>query len=214
MIKIAPSILASDYRIMGAEFHALGEYGADMIHYDVMDGHFVPNISFGPGILKSLRRESDLPVDVHLMVSEPEKWVDPFISAGADWITFHIEARPEPVSLLRQIRSKGIRTGLVVNPESDVSLVFPYISECDMILLMSVHPGFGGQKFIPETIKKIALLREQIDRIASPCELEVDGGITVENAGACIEAGATVLVAGSTVFRSENPAETITLLRG
>lgn len=214
MIKIAPSVLAADYKNMGNVFRALKEYGADLIHYDVMDGHFVPNISFGPGFLKSLRSESDLPVDVHLMVSNPENWIDPFVDAGADYITFHIEACREPIKLLDTIHAKGIKAGLVVNPETDVSTLFPYIPYCDMLLIMSVRPGFGGQSFIPESIKKISQIRERIDRTGSVCELEIDGGINVENAKACIDAGATVLVAGSSVFRSPDPATVIKNLRG
>ena len=215
MIKIAPSILSADFARMGEDVSKLQSWGADWVHFDVMDGHFVPNLTFGPGMCKAIRPYTPLVIDVHLMVECPTDWIDAFASSGADFIKIHIESEEkDPLALLKKIRRSGCRPGLVLRPETPVSACEPYLTECDMVLLMSVNPGFGGQSFIPETIGKIRELRKIIDEKGLLTEIEIDGGVNPNTAPQCIYAGATVLVAGSAVFRAEDPKKMISLLKG
>lgn len=211
MIKVAPSILSADFADMGNSIKMIDRCGADMIHCDVMDGAFVPNMSFGPIMVKAIRPYTEKPLDVHLMIEKPERYIDDFVAAGADFITIHFEASPHPHRTLAYIKSKGVKAGIVYNPGTDISSLKYLLENVDMVLLMTVNPGFGGQKFIPEMIDKIKEAKAIIgDR---DILLEVDGGINEENAPLVKAAGANVLVAGSSVFGSKNIAETIANLK-
>ena len=212
-VKIAPSILASDFSRVGETVKLLEQNGADYVHCDVMDGNFVPPITFGAQMVKAIRPHTRLPLDCHLMVLHPETHIEDFVRAGADIITVHEEAC-NLSELFRMIKSYGVKASAVVNPETPVEKLFPYAEEADMILLMSVRPGWGGQKFIPETLEKIEKLRNYCVKIGKPdLDIEVDGGVTEENVKSVILAGANVIVAGSTVFRSPDMAATIAKLR-
>lgn len=207
MIKIAPSILAADFSKLGSEIESVSD--ADYIHFDVMDGVFVQNISFGLPVLESVRRITDKTLDVHLMLQTPSRYISRFIDAGGDIITFHVEAEAAYSEILiretiAKIHKSGKKAGLSLRPVTPASAVLPYIVDLDIVLVMSVEPGYGGQEFMPEVLPKIAELREAINRSGSNCELEVDGGINVETAVLCVEAGANVLVAGNDVFSVED----------
>lgn len=213
-ILIAPSILSADYSIMDRELNSLKLSGADYVHIDVMDGVFVPNINFGPKFVKDIRKCSDLVFDTHLMIVEPWKYIEAFANAGADIITIHQEACKDRLSdTLKAIKSLGVKCGAVINPNTPVSTLKDCIELCDMVLLMSVYPGFGGQKFIPEVLEKLKQAKALIDSTGKDIDLEIDGGVTLENAKAVKEAGANVLVAGSTVFNHSDRAQAIDLLR-
>lgn len=213
MAIIAPSLLAADFLKLQQECSLVNNSVADWLHFDVMDGRFVPNISFGPMILEFVKKAIKKPCDVHLMIEEPEKYVDEFKNAGADYLTVHLEACRHLHRNIQQIKSSGMKAGVALNPHTPVCLLENIICHLDLVLLMSVNPGFGGQKFIPETLNKIRELKKLIADKNSNALIEIDGGVTVENAREIIAAGADVLVAGNTVFKSANPAETIRLLK-
>ena len=211
---VSPSILAADVLNLESAAARMIAAGADWIHVDVMDGHFVPNLTFGPMMCAAVRPLTHLPLDVHLMVERPGDYVEPFHAAGADCITFHVEADAHVHRTLQSIRARGMRAGVVLNPATPVCMAEPVLPLCDLVLLMSVNPGFGGQAFIPEVLDKIRALRALIDARGLPTEIEVDGGINPDTARLCAAAGATVLVAGSSVFRADDPAAMIAALRG
>lgn len=215
-IKIAPSILAGNFSRMGADVERLTSCGADLIHCDVMDGNFVPPITFGAQMVKQIRPCTRLPLDCHLMILHPETQVEEFAKAGADIITVHYEAcRNKLKEVMRLIKQNGVKAGAVVNPETPVENLFDVAEEADMLLIMSVHPGWGGQKFIPESLKKIEILRNFCIKNGFPeKDIEVDGGVTEENVGEIISAGANVIVAGSTVFKAADMKATISRLKG
>ena len=215
MIKIAPSILSANFAAMGEAVSKLSAQGADWVHFDVMDGNFVPNITFGPDMCEALRPLTDLPLDVHLMVEHPGDWIEPFRKAGADILTFHAESSERHLHrALQAIHAAGMKAGVVLNPATPISACVHLLPECDLVLLMSVNPGFGGQSFIPETLNKIRALKAEIESRGLDTLIEVDGGVNPDTAKLCIEAGADVLVAGSAVFKADDPAEMIRALRG
>jgi ribulose-phosphate 3-epimerase len=210
---IAPSLLASDFLHLADECKMLNESEADWFHLDVMDGRFVPNISFGLPVIEQITKTTDKVCDVHLMIVEPEKYVEAFKNAGADIISVHIEACPHLHRNIEQIKSLGMKAGVAINPHTPISFLTDIIADIDLVNLMSVNPGFGGQQFIPHTIHKIKELRKMIDEKGLNVLIEIDGGVTLENAASIVEAGADVLIAGSTVFKSKNPIETIAQLK-
>ena len=211
--KIAPSILSADFSRLGEEVKAVEQAGADYIHIDVMDGHFVPNITIGPIIVKAVKGVTELPLDVHLMISNPDDFIDDFIQAGADILTVHAEAGYHLHRSLQHIRKVGVKSAVSLNPASPLSMIEYVLDDLDMVLLMTVNPGFGGQDFIPEVIPKIERLREMIDKRGLDIELEVDGGIGPETINRVSSAGADVFVAGSAIYHSKDYAETIRLMR-
>lgn len=199
-IKLAPSILAADFARLGEQVREAEQAGADRIHVDVMDGHFVPNLSMGPAIVKSLRPITKLPLETHLMIEEPDRYVEAFAKAGSDRLLVHIENRGDLYGRLRRIKALGTKAGIVINPETPPDGLEALLSEVDLVLVMTVHPGFGGQAFINDTLPKIRHVRAMIDRLKPGVELEVDGGIEPHTVGLAVQAGARVLVAGSAVF--------------
>ena len=206
-IRIAPSMLSSDFARLGDELRVITAGGADVVHLDVMDGHFVPNITIGPMIVKALRPLSDLPFDCHLMIEEPQKYIDAFAAAGANMISVHVEAEPHLHRALQQIRAAGAKSGIAINPATAASQLDAALEHCDYVLVMSVNPGFGGQKFIPSAIEKIRTIRRMIMERRLDVAIEVDGGVDSSNAADLCEAGAEILVAGSSILgKSDRPA--------
>jgi ribulose-phosphate 3-epimerase len=215
-VRVAPSILASDFARLGEEVRLVEQAGADYMHLDIMDGHFVPNLTIGPEVVRALRPHSRLPFDVHLMISPVDPFVPLFAEAGADIITVHPEAGPHLHRTIQLVKSLGKRVGVALNPATPVAAVDPVLGELDLVLVMSVNPGFGGQKFVRAALDKIAALRQRIDAIGRPVDLEVDGGINFETAPEAVTAGADVLVAGTATFHGGPGAyaENIRRLRG
>ena len=213
-VRIAPSLLAADFARLGEEVEAIAAAGADWLHLDIMDGHFVPNISFGPVLVKALRKRSTMPFDVHLMIAPADPYLAAFAEAGADLISLHPEAGPHLHRSLQTIRALGKKAGVVLNPATPVDAVAHVLDLTDLILVMSVNPGFGGQSFIESQLSKIATLRQMIDASGRSIHLQVDGGVTARTAPACIAAGADCLVAGTAVFGQPDYAAAIAALRG
>lgn len=212
MIKIAPSILSADFMRLGEEIKAVENAGAHMIHLDVMDGHFVPNITIGYAVIESIRKITGLPLDVHLMISEPEKFLDDFIRAGADYLTVHAEASVHLHRTLHRIKESGIKAGVSINPATSVMSLYDIVGDADMVLIMSVNPGFGGQSFIPHSLEKIKQLKKIISDKGLSTLIEVDGGIKPDNAKEVAAAGADILVMGSAFFTSGNYSQTMARL--
>ncbi len=213
MVKIAPSILAADFARLAQQIRIVAEAGADWIHCDIMDGHFVPNISFGPLVVEAARRVTDLPLDVHLMIEEPDRYIQAFRRAGADNITVQAEACIHLNRTLHQIKESGAGAGVAINPATPVVMLEEVLDVADVILVMSVNPGFGGQKFIDSVVDKIGRVREMVDRSGREIDLEVDGGIDESTAEGAVAAGATVLVAGTSIFAAADPAAALKGLR-
>ncbi|MFA6431599.1 MAG: ribulose-phosphate 3-epimerase [Candidatus Margulisiibacteriota bacterium] len=204
MIKIAPSILSADFSSLGEEIARVEKAGADLIHIDVMDGHFVPNITIGPLIVKACRKITKLPLDVHLMIESPDRFIPDFAKAGADIITIHVEASKNLFEDIELIKQHNVKAGVVVNPATPIEMVFPVLDKVSMVLIMSVNPGFEGQKFMPEVLEKIRKLKAESRKQNAEIDIEVDGGINAETAKEVIKAGANVLVAGSAIFYSKD----------
>jgi ribulose-phosphate 3-epimerase len=213
MKKIAPSILSADFSKLGEEILAVEAAGADLIHIDVMDGHFVPNITIGPGPVASLRKITRLPFDVHLMIENPDQYIDSFVAAGSDVITVHVEAARHLHRTIYQIKEKGIKAGVSLNPATPLVQVEPILNDIDVLLIMTVNPGFGGQKFINSALPKIRKAREMVNSIAPDVVIEVDGGVTLDNIKSIADAGADIIVAGASVFGSGNYRQTITEMK-
>jgi ribulose-phosphate 3-epimerase len=210
MIHIAPSILAADFSRLGEQVAEVEQAGAQRVHIDVMDGHFVPNLSMGPVVVKGLRPRTKLPLEVHLMVEQPSLFIESFCKAGADTLIVHHEVLSDPRPVFDEIRARGKRVGFAINPETPVEAIKPHLRDIDLALCMTVHPGFGGQAFIPESVERIARLHQLIQEQQARCELEVDGGIEDHTAPSCVRAGATVLVVGTGIFgKPSGPAAAV-----
>lgn len=214
MIKVAPSILSADFSQLGAELIKIEEAGADWVHIDVMDGHFVPNLTFGPPVVAAIRKVTKLPFDVHLMVNNPQDLIEPFVKAGADIITVHAETAPHLHRLLQTIKAQGKKAGVSLNPSTPLAVIEEVLADIDMVLIMSVNPGFGGQKFIPGAVDKIARLRSMLVQRNLTVDIEVDGGINADTAKQVIAAGANILVAGSAVYGAADTKQAIKAIRG
>ncbi len=212
-MKVAPSLLSCDFAKMGEEVVRVDQAGADLIHLDVMDGHFVPNITIGPGIVSAVRPFTKLPFDVHLMIDDPLDYIDAFANAGADIITFHIEARSDPLATIEKIRQKGIKAGLVIKPKTPVEAVFPYLDQLYMVLVMTVEPGFGGQSFMADMMPKVTALKNECKKRELDVLIEVDGGISEKTVGAAAAAGADICVSGTGVFKAKDMKEAIRFLQ-
>lgn len=212
MIILAPSMLSADFKELGKEIQAIEENGAQYLHFDVMDGIFVPNISFGIPVLASIRKGTSLVCDAHLMITEPIRYIEAFAKAGADLITIHLEACEDVQATIDKMRECGVKVGLSICPDTPVSALEPWVDKVDMVLIMSVHPGFGGQSFIPTSLDKIRELKSMIDQKGLKVDIQVDGGIGFDNVGEVIKAGANIIVAGSAVFKNDAGANTRAML--
>lgn len=213
MIQIAPSMLSADFLHLEKDVEMVNKY-ADIFHLDIMDGTFVPNLSYGFPVVEAIAKKAEKPLDTHLMIVEPEKYVERFVKAGSAMVSFHLNATKDPDAVLAHIRACGAKAGLVINPDIPVEALFPHLKNCDYVLLMSVFAGFGGQKFIEETYQRVRTLKAEIERQGLVIPIEVDGGVSASNAAALVEAGAEMLVAGSAVFKAESPKEVIEAMRG
>ena len=209
-MKVAPSIMAADFSRLSEEIASLRVLGADIIHLDVMDAHFVPNLTFGPVVIEGIRKLTELPLDAHLMITDPDKFLDDYVYAGCDMISFHLEATQNPHKIIQRGHAKGVKMGIAINPQTPVERVIPYIEEIDYVLIMSVHPGFYGQRFIPETLGKVEFLRKQYGELT----IEMDGGINGENAPLLKKVGVDIVVSGAYFFSSHDRKRALTLLRG
>ena len=212
-MKIAPSLLSCDFSKMGDEIKRMDACGADWMHLDVMDGHFVPNITFGAPVIKTVRGYSDKPFDVHLMISDPLKYADDFIDAGADIITFHIECDSDIQQTIDKIKSRNVKVGLVVKPNTPASAVFPYLNDLDLVLVMTVEPGFGGQSFMADMLPKVSEIKAEAKRLGIEMPVEVDGGIGIDTIAQAADAGVDICVAGTAVFKAEDAAKAISDLK-
>lgn len=213
MIKISPSILAADFAKLGQEVARVEAAGVELLHIDVMDGHFVPNLTIGAPVIKALRKDSSIIFDVHLMIDNPEDMLDDFIDAGADIITFHFEATNDPLRLIKRIQQAGIKASISIKPSTPAEVLFPFLCELSMVLVMTVEPGFGAQKLIEPCLLKVRTLRDECVRCSVNIDIEVDGGINLENIGVVAAFGANVFVAGSAIYKSEDAAKAVLALR-
>ncbi len=205
-VRIAPSILSADFAALGAAIAAAERGGADLIHVDVMDGHFVPNITIGPPVVKAVKRVAKVPLDVHLMITDPDRYAEAFVAAGADMLSVHVEVLPHLHRSVAFIKSLGIKAGVVLNPSTPVIAIEEIAGEVDFVLVMSVNPGFGGQTFIPRSLQKVSAIRAMLDRAGNKAPIEIDGGIDLSNIARAVEAGVEIVVAGSAIFNTPDPA--------
>lgn len=213
-VRLAPSILSADFAALGSQVAAAERGGADQLHLDVMDGHFVPNLTMGPAVVEAVRRVTPLPLDVHLMVTDPDRFLDAFAQAGASILTVHAEVLPHLNRTIQAIKRLGCRAGVALNPSTPLSAIEEVAGEVDLVLVMSVNPGFGGQAFLPQSESKIARVRQLLTRVGSHADIEVDGGIDQGNIGRVVAAGATMIVAGSSIFGTKDPESAVRTLKG
>jgi ribulose-phosphate 3-epimerase len=204
-IRVAPSILSADFAALGRAIAAVEDGGADLIHVDVMDGHFVPNITIGPLVVKAMKRVARVPLDVHLMISDPDHYAESFVEAGADMLSVHVEVLPHLHRTIGLIKSLGVKAGVVLNPSTSVTALEEIAADVDFVLVMSVNPGFGGQKFIPKSVEKVAAIRSMLDRAGNSAPIEIDGGIDLSNVARVVDAGVEIVVAGSAIFNTADP---------